>query len=97
VLEAPLAPVTEHTLVDREAMRAELRTARDRGYAVEDEEYRPGLRAIALPVRDASGDVVAALAVSSEAAPVAEIVDATLEHVTAAAGELAARLLEDAA
>ena len=97
VLEAPLAPVTEHTLVDREAMRAELRTARDRGYAVEDEEYRPGLRAIALPVRDASGDVVAALAVSSDAAPVAEIVDATLEHVTAAAGELAARLLEDAA
>ena len=97
VLDAPLAPVTDRTLVDRDAIRAELDTARDRGYAVEDEEYRAGLRAIALPVRDGGGEVVAALAVSSGEAAVAELVDRTLAHVAAAADDLAGRIVQEAA
>lgn len=97
VLDAPLGAVTERTVVDPHAMRDELVVARERGYATEDGEYRIGLRAIALPVRDALGDVVAALAVSSSAASVDELVHATRADVAAATDELAARLREEAA
>jgi DNA-binding IclR family transcriptional regulator len=64
VLERPLEAVTDSTIVDADAMRGDAASTRARGYAVEDGEYLPGVRAIAAPVRDGSGDVVSALAVS---------------------------------
>ena len=51
VLASPLASVTDRTLVDAGVLRAELEASRDRGYAVEDEEFRSGGRALAVPVR----------------------------------------------
>jgi DNA-binding IclR family transcriptional regulator len=95
VLEAPLGQVTERTLTAPEAVRAELDAARERGYATEDEEFRPGVRAIALPVRDAEGDVVAALALSSARADIAQL-ERTRPAVAAAADELSERLREAA-
>lgn len=41
---------------------------RDAGWALVDQELEPGLRAIAAPVRDRSGEVVAAVNVSTSAA-----------------------------
>ena len=90
VLDFPLASVTAKTRVDAGALRAELATARDRGYAVEDEEFRAGARALAVPVR-IDGEVVAALAVSSESASVAELL-ASHDRAQLAAEELSARL-----
>jgi DNA-binding IclR family transcriptional regulator len=88
VLAAPLAPVTERTLVDPSALRADLGRARRRGYAREDGEFRPGLRAVAVPVRGDGGEVVAALALSGGGAEP----DALLEPLAAAGDELSARL-----
>jgi DNA-binding IclR family transcriptional regulator len=96
VLGAPLAPVTERTVTDADAMRADLHDTRERGYAVEDEEFRPGVRAIAHPVRSAEADVVAALALSSVAGDVAALERAG-DALAAAAGELSGRLLREAA
>jgi DNA-binding IclR family transcriptional regulator len=90
VLASPLASVTERTLVDASALRAELEASRDRGYAVEDQEFRVGGRALAVPVR-VSGDVVAALAVSSATASLEDLV-ASSERIMLAADELTARL-----
>jgi IclR family acetate operon transcriptional repressor len=95
VLDSPLAPLTERTLVDAGALRAELDATRDRGYALEDEEFRAGARALAVPVR-AADEVVAALAVSSAGAPLEELL-ATHRRVTLAAEELSARLAVETA
>lgn len=59
-----LAPLTDKTITDRAALRAELDRIHDRGYATDDGESTAGLRCIAGPVRDVSGRVVAAMSVS---------------------------------
>ena len=63
---------------------------RARGYAVEDEEFRVGARALAVPVQ-VGDEVVAALAVSSASASLPELL-AGSERVALAAEELSARL-----
>lgn len=50
-----LQPYTRHSLTDPEALLSALAEIRARGYAVEDGEYRVGLRAVAAPVYDATG------------------------------------------
>src|SRR5262249_53317729 len=49
-LAEPLAPYTERTLTDPEALRAELAQIREQGYAIADEEFQEGLVAVAAPV-----------------------------------------------
>ncbi|WP_116246839.1 IclR family transcriptional regulator C-terminal domain-containing protein [Nocardiopsis sp. FIRDI 009] len=63
-----LPKLTRHTITDRAELRAEVVRVRGRGYAVVDQELEEGLRALAAPVRDASGRVVAAVNVSAHAA-----------------------------
>lgn len=63
-----LKPVTEHSIASVPALRAECETIRERGYSFDREEFVPGLVAIAVPVRDAAGEVRAALAVHAPAA-----------------------------
>jgi DNA-binding IclR family transcriptional regulator len=88
VLGGPLPAVTERTLVRPAALLEDLGATRERGYALEDGEFHPGCRALAVPVRGRAGEVVAALALSATgAAPV------THARLVAAAGEeLSARL-----
>ncbi len=55
---------TARTITSRAELEAELRSVRERGYAVAREELEPGLIAIAAPVRGHRGTVVAAVSVS---------------------------------
>jgi IclR family transcriptional regulator, acetate operon repressor len=55
---------TDRTITTRDALARELEDVRRRGYAVADQELEPGLVALAAPVRDSAGHVVAALSVS---------------------------------
>ena len=48
----------------RAPLRAELRLVRRKGFAVDNEEIELGLKCVAAPVRDASGEVVAAVSIS---------------------------------
>jgi IclR family pca regulon transcriptional regulator len=50
-----------NTLTSRVALEAELRRVRDEGIATNIEELAFGLRSIAVPIRDQSGEVVAAI------------------------------------
>ena len=69
---SPIAPrlqrLTERTIVDRPALEAELAVVRRRGFATLVDELEPGLSGVAAPVFDATGGVVAALAVSGPTA-----------------------------
>lgn len=54
---------TERTITELEPLLEELARARRRGYATASSELEPGLNAVAAPVRDARGQVIAAVAV----------------------------------
>ncbi|MEU6389471.1 IclR family transcriptional regulator [Streptomyces sp. NPDC046939] len=55
---------TKHTITDFDTLIASLDEVRRRGYATEIEELALGRACLAVPVRDRSGEVVAALSVS---------------------------------
>lgn len=54
---------TPHTLTSYEQLAPELARIREQGYAVENGEYKIGLRSVSAPVLDASGEVRYALGV----------------------------------
>jgi DNA-binding IclR family transcriptional regulator len=60
-----LPRLTERTITEPARLLADLATTRERGYAVNDEELEPDLVAVAAPVRDRHGQVVAAVSVSA--------------------------------
>jgi IclR family transcriptional regulator, pca regulon regulatory protein len=62
-----LEPLTTRTVSSVVALRGELGKVRTQGYALVNQELEDGLRAIAAPVRDRTGRVIAALNVSAHA------------------------------
>ncbi|TDN91263.1 IclR family transcriptional regulator C-terminal domain-containing protein [Microbacterium sp. BK668] len=68
VVEASdLQRLTERTLTDRTALRGEIARVRSDGWALVDGELEPGLRSVAAPVHSRSGEVAAAINVSTSA------------------------------
>ncbi|MCA1326717.1 IclR family transcriptional regulator C-terminal domain-containing protein [Herbaspirillum sp. alder98] len=65
-----LRAFTDNTVVSQRRLRDILAGIRRDGYAINDQELEIGLRSIAVPVRGASGAVVAALNVGAQAARV---------------------------
>jgi IclR family pca regulon transcriptional regulator len=61
VERSDLAPRTALSLTDPEEIMARVVAARDEGHAIIDQEVEIGLRSIAVPLRNARGQVVAAL------------------------------------
>ncbi|QCB98828.1 IclR family transcriptional regulator [Arthrobacter sp. PAMC25564] len=93
VEELELDPLTEFSITDRDAFRAEIDLVRRRGYATMDEENELGMRALAVPVFDSQGHAFASLAT---AVPVfrmsMEALVALVPLLQSAAAELSARL-----
>ncbi len=67
VQRARPARLTPHTLVTYDALRKELRSVRQQGWAAIDEESEPGLASVAVPLRGQSGAIVAMLGFSGAA------------------------------
>lgn len=65
---ADIEAKTTKTLTDRAALTAAIRRVRADGYSIVDEELELGLRSIAVPIRDLSGRIVAAINVSTQSA-----------------------------
>jgi len=57
-------PYTARSIGDFDRLKAELALVRERGHAVDEEERRVGVRCLAAPIRDYSGEVIAALSIS---------------------------------
>jgi IclR family transcriptional regulator, pca regulon regulatory protein len=62
-----LRKLTPHTTTDGAELRAELIRIRAQGWALVDQELEEGLRSVAVPIRDATGRVVAAVNVAVNA------------------------------
>lgn len=65
-----LKAYTERTITNPDVLRREFERVRERGFALVDQELELGLRSVAVPVRTASGTVVAAINASTQAARV---------------------------
>lgn len=64
ILPVPLHRYTPHTLADPDLLDAALNAVFAQGYAIDHEEFEAGFSAIAAPIRNHLGEVVAAVAVS---------------------------------
>ena len=85
ILEAEgMPPRTERTVGDPDSFLREIATARDHGYAVDDEENEPGGRCVAVPIH--GSDPRAALSLSAPASRMS--LDDT-EHIAQALTETA--------
>lgn len=93
---AELVPLTSRTLTDRGRLQEELRRVRRQGWALVDQELEDGLRSIAAPVRNASGQALAAVNVSTHASRTtlealrAKLLPELLRTVASIEGDLAA-------
>ncbi|WP_369170032.1 IclR family transcriptional regulator C-terminal domain-containing protein [Streptomyces sp. R28] len=85
-----LHPLTPRTITDPSALATMLEEVRERGYALVDEELEEGLRSVAVPVRDRTGRVVAAVNVAMHAArrSVEECVREVLPELVETAGRV---------
>lgn len=61
----PLPPHTDQTLTELEPLRAEIKRISERGYSTDNEEFMAGMAAIAVPIPDEQGRLVATLSVHS--------------------------------
>lgn len=86
-----IEPLTEFTVGNAEALRAQLDQVRRQGYAINDQQLEVGLRSIAVPMHSRRGGVVAAMNVGVNASqvPAAELRERVLPQLQRAAMELA--------
>lgn len=79
---------TPSTPVSKAALLAEVETIRSQGYAVSNGERAPDTAAVAVPIRDGDGEVIASLSVSAPATrlggdKVAKVLQALRRHAAA--------------
>jgi DNA-binding IclR family transcriptional regulator len=74
-LRLPLERFTEYTITDPDVLKESLHQVRRQGYCASESEVDVGARAVAVPILDARGRIVAAL---SSTGPAFRVDDATL-------------------
>ncbi|MBN9412244.1 MAG: IclR family transcriptional regulator [Burkholderiales bacterium] len=81
---------TARSITDPQAFRQMLRQSRERGYVFTDEEFHPGVRSIAAPIRDRRGEVVAAINATSIVQKFSDawLAEQVIPRVMAAASEI---------
>ncbi|MNL47221.1 Pca regulon regulatory protein [compost metagenome] len=91
---ADLQAKTSRTIHTPDALLECLQEVRQQGWCIVDQELEQGLRSIAVPVYDASGQVVAALNVSTHAGRVSrnELEQRFLPGLLSASRDLSAQL-----
>ena len=74
-----MSAYTPTTITTKKELRAELEQVREQGYALAVDELEVGLTAVAAPIRNAHGDVVASMSVSG---PTFRITPDRVEEIT---------------
>lgn len=93
-LRRRLRRYTARTLTDPTALRKELAAIKAKGYALDNEEFELGLKCIAAPLRDYTGEVVASVGIAGAAVRLLEermdalinLVRLTAQRISAALG-----------
>lgn len=88
-----LVAFTPSTITDRAVLDAQLADVRDKGFAFAADELDIGLTAVAAPVRDAHGDIIASVSVSGPSFRFGEArVEEIVPLLRAAAAEISGRI-----
>jgi IclR family transcriptional regulator, KDG regulon repressor len=88
-----LPPGTPRTITTADDLQDHLELVGARGWGLDDEEYAAGLRCLAAPVRDAGGEVVAAIGISGPTTRVTlERVQTLAHQVRRAAAQVSTQL-----
>lgn len=90
-LPAPLEAFTPRTITEPETLRRHLEEVRRLGYAVDDEEFDPGVRCIAAPVFDFEGRLAGSMGISG---PSTRLTPERLPALTAIVVEIGRALSE---
>lgn len=92
-LSRPLTSYTENTITSKDELLKQLKTIRSQGYSVDNEEMEAGVYAIAVPICNDQGKVVAAMSIPSPASRVeAERAPEIIESLKQAALSVSRRL-----
>ena len=86
-----MPPLTEKTLICADALADEMRKIRRDGFAVDDEEQKPGLRCLAANIYGAEGQVAAAVSISG---PVIRVSRAKIPEFSACVKAAARQITE---
>ncbi|MEW9674072.1 IclR family transcriptional regulator [Ammoniphilus sp. 3BR4] len=82
----PLQARTGNTMVNPSRLKQDLEQVIRQGYALDNEEFEPGLRGVAAPIYDYTGKVIAALCVSGVSSRLDEVrvdmISETLLHMS---------------
>lgn len=93
IREKGLPRFTGNTITDPAVLKEHLRQVRRQGYAIDDQEITEGLRCVAAPIRNHTGNVVAAMSVAGPSIRMGpEKIGSIITSVTQAAEELSAKL-----
>ena len=88
-----LPSYTDRTITRKAPLMQDLAEVRERGYAVAVDELELGLTAVAAPIRNAHGDIIASMSVSGPSFRLrGEALDAAVRETVAAAAEVSFRL-----
>ena len=91
--QTPLRSFTKNTITSAVELKRHLQQLRARGYAIDDQEIDEGLRCIGAPVRNHTGEVVAAISIAGPATRIAKRnVREFASYVTAAADSISRQL-----
>jgi IclR family transcriptional regulator, KDG regulon repressor len=97
LLAGKLEKRTRNTIVDPHRLRKVMAEVRQRGFAVDDEECDPGIRAVAAPVYDSTGAVAGAVGIAGPSQRFStEAVKRSIPLLLDAASAISARLGYDA-
>ncbi len=84
---------TANTIDDFSELLEELTLTRQRGYAVDNEEYEMGIKCIAVPIFDYTGDAVATIGVSGTVSKIEEMgIKPLADKLQAAAADISLNL-----
>jgi IclR family transcriptional regulator, acetate operon repressor len=84
---------TARSLTDADTLLADLAATRTRGYAIDDEEKNDGMRCVAAPIFNATGEPVAGISISGPAARVTPVRLASLGAEVRRAADTLSRAL----
>lgn len=85
-------PYTEKTITDKASLVEELTRIRERGYSVDNEEHRVGLRALGVPIFDYTQKVIGAISILLTADDGNQQIQHNLEKVREAAANISKKL-----
>lgn len=92
-ISTALEAYTENTITGPDQLKTHLEAVRQAGYAVDDEEFDPGVRCIAAPVFSQPGRAAAAIGVSGPSSRITlESIPALQKIVTSISEQISARL-----